>query len=214
MASENCPTCGAILQNKFFSLSTNHLLTERQNRIVSLIFDRDYTELCHKCGYEDYFKAQQELNPKINELKGQLNELVANVPLVTVHNPSGWDYEVIGMVTAQSATGTGVITEFISSFTDLTGAQSERHKSKLKAGEEMCKAQLQLEAVADGGNAVIGVDVDYSEIGSGKGILMVCMSGTAVKLRNINVLGDKMNALNGVSSLLDRIKELADLQGG
>jgi hypothetical protein len=35
-----------------------------------------------------------------------------------------------------------------------------------------------------GGNAVIAADVDYAEVGGGKGMLMVCMAGTAVKVLN------------------------------
>jgi|SRR5690554_3775355 len=103
------------------------------------------------------------------------------------------------MVTGQSSTGTGFITEFTSTFTDLFGAQSGRHNTKLKAGEKMCFAQLRKSALDLGANAVIATDINYSEVGSGKGILMVCMSGTAVNLKNIDVMG------NGKGDLLDKL---------
>jgi len=205
---DTCPSCGAKLQNKTLSLNNNQLLTERQNEIISLILQKDYKELCHKCGLDDYYRAQSGIASRIDELKEELKSMVASVPLVTIHNPTGWDCEVIGMVTAQSATGTGVLTEFISAFADLSGMQSERHKSKLKAGEEMCKNQLQMQAIDMGGNAIVGVDIDYSEIGSGKGILMVCMAGTVVKLRNIEVLSNKINTLDGIPRIKDKLDEL------
>ena len=42
--------------------------------------------------------------------------------------------------------------------------------------------EMQEEAKKLGANAVIGVDVDYEVLGSDNGMLMVCVSGTAVQL--------------------------------
>ena len=58
------------------------------------------------------------------------------------------------MVTGQTTTGTGVLTEFTSSFTDFFGVQSGRHNKKLKDGEDMCKVQLRTQTLNMGGNAV------------------------------------------------------------
>ncbi|MCL4111631.1 UNVERIFIED_CONTAM: hypothetical protein GTU68_002047 [Idotea baltica] len=96
------------------------------------------------------------------------------------------------MVTGQSTTGTGVFSDFYSSITDLFGMQSNSYNKKLKGGEDLCYAQVRLQALKLGGNAVIATDLDYSEVGVEKGMLMVCMAGTAIKLRNTNVLGEKI----------------------
>jgi uncharacterized protein YbjQ (UPF0145 family) len=44
--------------------------------------------------------------------------------------------------------------------------------------------ELQMEATALGGNAIIGVDLDFEsiQIGSGGSMLMVTATGTAIKL--------------------------------
>ena len=42
--------------------------------------------------------------------------------------------------------------------------------------------EMQEEAQKLGANAVIGVDVDYEVLGADNGMLMVCVSGTAVQL--------------------------------
>ncbi|MBK7959544.1 MAG: heavy metal-binding domain-containing protein, partial [Bacteroidetes bacterium] len=39
-------------------------------------------------------------------------------------------------------------------------------------------AQLKNKTIQMGGNAIVGVDVDYGELGSIKGMIMVCMTGT------------------------------------
>ncbi len=95
------------------------------------------------------------------------------------------------MVTAQSVTGTGIITEIVSSITDALGKQSERTNNKIRTGENLCKQQLRKIAYGLGCNAIIGVHVDYSQVGGDKVMLMVCMSGTAVKVNNTEVFNDE-----------------------
>ena len=41
-------------------------------------------------------------------------------------------------------------------------------------------AEMESRAVQLGANAVVGVDIDYEVLGSGNGMLMVTVSGTAV----------------------------------
>ncbi|MEZ4840244.1 MAG: heavy metal-binding domain-containing protein [Flavobacteriaceae bacterium] len=55
-----------------------------------------------------------------------------------------------------------------------------RHNEKLQLGEENCFLQLVVKALNLGGNAIIATDIDYSEVGNSKGLLMICASGTAI----------------------------------
>jgi len=41
-------------------------------------------------------------------------------------------------------------------------------------------AEMTAAAVEAGANAVVGVDLDYEVLGQNNGMLMVCVSGTAV----------------------------------
>ena len=80
---------------------------------------------------------------------------------------------------------------------------------KLKGGENICFAQLALAALERNGNAIIGVDIDYSELGGLKGIIMVCMTGTAIKLNNPDILGNLVaGQLVSLSKLSDRLQYL------
>jgi hypothetical protein len=61
-----------------------------------------------------------------------------------------------------------------------------------------------------GGNAVVATDIDYSEVGGDKGMLMVCMSGTVVKLNNISILHEtKVKALEELTELNERERYLS-----
>ena len=68
-------------------------------------------------------------------------------------------------------------------FVDIFGGRSSTYENELqeareKAIDEMCKRAERL-----GANAVVGVDVDYEVLGKENGMLMVSVSGTAVKLK-------------------------------
>ncbi|RZI56844.1 MAG: heavy metal-binding domain-containing protein [Zymomonas sp.] len=57
----------------------------------------------------------------------------------------------------------------------------------MRAGEDLCRASLRVQTVDSGGNAVIAADVDYAEVGGQRAMLMVCMTGTAIRLHNPEV---------------------------
>jgi len=60
-----------------------------------------------------------------------------------------------------------------------------------------------------GANAVIGVDIDYAEVGGAKGMVMVCMSGTAVRLRNPEVVSpDLSQQIQELEILWERHRQL------
>ena len=182
----NCPNCKAELKSGI--MSSTKLLTETQIGIINEYHDTKAEGYCTKCGNGLYDQHNRTLQTENGNLTNYLKNKIGNVPVISAHTPLNWEYKVLGMVTGQSTTGTGVISEFTSSFTDFFGAQSGRYNQKLKAGENMCFSQLRLQALDLGGNAVIATDIDYSEIGGDKGMLMVCMAGTAIRLENVDIL--------------------------
>ena len=199
---KNCPNCQSAVKNGI--MSSNVLYTKMYTAIINEYKEPKAEGYCSKCGKKLLEKYSNQIVEERKNLTNQMQELITNMPVISIHTPLNWDYQVIGMVTGQSSTGTGVITEFTSSFTDFFGAQSGRHNEKLKAGEDMCFVQLRKQAMDLGANAVIATDIDYSEIGAGKGMLMVCMAGTAVKLNNVDVIG------KGKSESLDKLQEVND----
>jgi len=202
-----CPNCQTEIKGGVFK--SNDLLLQKSIDVINFYSDNPQNGYCGNCGKDLYKNAELKMDAEKESLKKILNQLIHFVPVISTHSPFNWDYSIIGMVTGQSATGTGVITEFTSSFTDLFGAQSSRHNQKLQQGENLCFAQLRKKALDLGGNAVIATDIDYSEVGSGKGILMVCMAGTAINLKNLEVLpqgtSDRLNQINEKQIRLNKI---------
>jgi len=205
----NCPNCKAELKSGL--MSSTKLLDSEKTKIINEFHNQKSDGYCNKCGKELYDKYKSTLLDEKNKITSRLQKLISAIPVISTHSPLNWDYNTLEMVTGQSTTGTGVISEFTSSFTDLFGAQSGRHNEKLKSGEDMCFTQLRKQALDVGGNAVIATDIDYSELGAGKGMIMVCMAGTAVKLKNTDVLGQqKSMQIDELISLNDRLRHLGE----
>ena len=151
--------------------------------------------------------------PRVEERRlAILNLLLANIadmPLLTLQVPLRWDYNPIGLVTAQSVAGTGLFAEIGSSVTDFFGLRSEMYRDKIRQGEDHCKNHLRLEAIKVGAHAVIGMDVDYADVGGSKAMLMVCMSGTAIRLNDLDAL--RPQTREGLSKASELLAELHSL---
>lgn len=203
----NCPNCKAELKSNLMSRTT--LLNSHKIQVINEYHDQKSDGYCNKCGNELYDKYKSTLHYEKENITSRLQKLISAIPVISTHSPLNWDYTILEMVTGQSTTGTGVISEFTSSFTDLFGVQSGQHNRKLKSGEDMCFAQLRKQVLDAGGNAVIATDIDYSELGAGKGMIMVCMAGTAVKLKNTDILGElKEKQIETVFNINNRLRHL------
>ncbi|MFA9392544.1 MAG: heavy metal-binding domain-containing protein [Prolixibacteraceae bacterium] len=208
-----CPNCSTKFKGGL--LSSVSLLNDNKTRIINEYHENKSVGYCNKCGSELYSKYKSQVQSERDNVSLNMQKLIDVVPVISTHSPLNWDYDILSMVTGQSTTGTGVISEFTSSFTDLFGAQSGRFNKKLKGGEDLCFAQLRKQALDLGGNAVIATDIDYSEVGGDKGILMVCMGGTAINLKNSSLLGiDRADKIKELAVLNARMKVLNSFDTG
>jgi len=199
----HCSNCNAPYKNGL--LGVNAPLAEKETKLINEFQSFKAKDYCSKCGNDLLRQSKSAAQNEIEKLTNQIAHKLEAIPVVTTHSPFKWDYDIIGMVTGQSTTGTGVISEFTSTFSDLLGLQADRYNKKLKDGEDLCFAQLRIQALTAGGNAIIATDIDYSEVGGIKGMLMVCMSGTAIKLNNYEILGEsKVTQIKDLSFLCNR----------
>lgn len=187
-------------------------MADRYVEAINLYFGTSHETLCESCGVADYSKAFYGLQSKVDQFRIEATDLLSAIPIASLHSPIHWDYDVLTIVTAQSTTGTGVISEIASGWTDFFGLQSGVYNRKIRNGEDLCKAALRVAAMEAGGNAVIGCDIDYAEVGGVSSMLMVCMTGTAVRLKNVEILGqdfaDKLTRFKDVNEQLQRIETM------
>ncbi len=89
----------------------------------------------------------------------------------------------LGIVTGEAIMGGNFIKDFLANITEVIGGRSGAYEGSLRKGKEIALREMSEEAQKLGGNAVIGVDLEYSavELGEGRGsMLMVTANGTAV----------------------------------
>lgn len=75
------------------------------------------------------------------------------------------------------------IPRFFASIRDIVGGRSGAYEKELRKAREIAFEELSEQAKALGANAVVGIDIDYETVGKDSSMLMVSVSGTAVKTR-------------------------------
>ena len=88
--------------------------------------------------------------------------------------------DYLGVVTGEAIIGANIIRDIFASVRDVVGGRSESYEESLREAREAAFREMKEEAVARGGNAVVGVDIDYEVVGQGGSMMMVAVSGTAV----------------------------------
>ncbi len=89
-----------------------------------------------------------------------------------------------GVVTGEAILGANVFKDFFAGIRDIIGGRSAAYEKELRKAREIAFAEMEAQAQSLGANAVVGIDIDYENItmGNSGGMLMVTVSGTAVKV--------------------------------
>jgi len=86
----------------------------------------------------------------------------------------------LGIVTGEVIVGANLFRDLFASITDIVGGRSGKYENVLARARKEALGEMEAEAAKLGGNAVIGVDLDYEVLGQNGSMLMVSASGTAV----------------------------------
>lgn len=127
---------------------------------------------------EHYSKLQQEKIETIKQANLNQNEIL----LTTESTPNLKVIKRLDVITAECAYGMNIFKDIFASLSDTFGGRNNSIQDTLRDARKTALAELRKEAFSLGANAVVGIDLDYSEIsGGGKaGMLFIVASGTAV----------------------------------
>lgn len=87
-----------------------------------------------------------------------------------------------GIVIGEAVMGANLFKDMFASIRDIVGGRSGSYEDELTRARKMAFSELEQEARNMGANAVVGIDIDYEVIGEKGSMLMVSISGTAVRL--------------------------------
>jgi len=107
--------------------------------------------------------------------KGPKRMIVTTTP--TVQGKSITAYH--GIVVGEAILGANVFRDVFAGITDILGGRSSAYEQSLSEARSTALGEMEDRAREMGGNAVVGVDIDYEVVNN---MLMVSASGTAVSL--------------------------------
>lgn len=90
--------------------------------------------------------------------------------------------EYLGLVVGEVIIGANIFRDLFAGIRDIVGGRAGAYENAMRDARREAIAELEEEARALGADAVVGVDLDYEVVGDKGSILMVSVSGTAVKL--------------------------------
>jgi uncharacterized protein YbjQ (UPF0145 family) len=103
--------------------------------------------------------------------------------MIVTTTPTIQDMEIkhyFGIVTGEAIMGANIVKDLFASITDIVGGRSAAYEKELTRARDIAVREMEENATAVGANAVVGVDLDYETVR--EGMLMVTVSGTAVKV--------------------------------
>lgn len=108
-------------------------------------------------------------------------ESIKQKAMITTTTPHIEGHEIkkyCGIVTGETIIGANIFRDFFAGITDIVGGRSGAYEKVLKEAKTTSLREMEMQAMAYGANAVVGVDLDYETIRDG--MLMVTASGTAI----------------------------------
>ncbi len=89
----------------------------------------------------------------------------------------------LGIVSGESIMGTNIFKDLFAGVRDIVGGRSAAYEEEIAKARESALFEMRARAQAAGADAIVGVNLDTESIGGdSRTLLMVSVSGTAVKL--------------------------------
>jgi uncharacterized protein YbjQ (UPF0145 family) len=86
----------------------------------------------------------------------------------------------LGLVSGEAILGANIFRDIFAGIRDIVGGRSAAYEQELRKAKDIALREMTEQAQALGANAIVGVDLDYENVGQSGGMLMVSASGTAV----------------------------------
>ena len=90
--------------------------------------------------------------------------------------------EYLGLVTGEVIVGANIFKDLFAGIRDIVGGRAGAYEGALRDARRQAYEEIEHEARRLGADAVVGVDLDYEVVGQNGSMLMVSITGTAVRL--------------------------------
>lgn len=90
--------------------------------------------------------------------------------------------QFLGIVNGEAIIGANIFRDMFSSIRDVVGGRAGGYERALSGARDAALQDMIEAAKEMGANGAVGVDFDYAVLGENNGMMMVVVSGTAVKM--------------------------------
>ena len=90
--------------------------------------------------------------------------------------------QYLGIVSGEVILGANIFKDLFAGIRDIVGGRSGAYEKSLQDARSAAFTEIKEKAEKLGGNAVIGIDIDYETIGTNSSMLMVSVTGTAIEI--------------------------------
>ncbi len=90
--------------------------------------------------------------------------------------------QYLGLVNGEAIIGANIFRDMFSSVRDVVGGRAGGYERALASARDAALDEMKSAAKEMGANGIIGIDFDYEVLGETNGMMMVTVSGTAVKM--------------------------------
>jgi len=189
---ERCyPIKTAAFRDDLQSIQLVVSMTQRADPAVRAYFDAAFgadpiqymQALAQRQAGEQAALAQQQIQ-QFEQQTQQAADTAARWNSLATMVTSGHDFQGYkikayqGFISAKTVFGMGMFSGLSASVSNLTGNESDRFTNKLEETEAVVLGRLRQRALELGGNAIIGLDLDYTLFA--QALLGVIASGTSV----------------------------------
>ncbi|WGL17056.1 heavy metal-binding domain-containing protein [Microbulbifer bruguierae] len=91
--------------------------------------------------------------------------------------------QYLGIVVGEAILGANIFKDLFGSITDIIGGRSGSYEREMGKARKIAFSEIEAQARSLGANGIVGIDLDYEVVGEKGGMMMVSVSGTAVKYR-------------------------------
>ena len=91
--------------------------------------------------------------------------------------------DYLGIVVGEAILGANIFKDIFGAVRDIVGGRAGAYEDEMGRARDIAFQEIEIEAAAMGANAIVGIDLDYEVIGRKGSMMMVSVSGTAVRVR-------------------------------
>lgn len=91
--------------------------------------------------------------------------------------------DYLNVVVGEAILGANIFKDLFGAVRDIVGGRSGAYEQEMGKAREIAFAEMESKALALGADGIVGIDIDYEVIGQNGSMMMVSVSGTAVKFK-------------------------------